>query len=139
MIRYLFSYFHSSLQNGSKVTWISLRTCLFLFLSFSFFFDTTKKYNKRKKKNMNKIYYTLLPFLFLQRSSDNIDLKNWKHNFLLFSSSFVFENCGKSQNNTKAKTMKFNVKSTWLGFPFIYIYICDLFLGNYINEKERKK
>jgi hypothetical protein len=57
----------------------------------------------------------------------------------LFSSSFVFENCGKSQNNTKAKTMKFNVKSTWLGFPFIYIYICDLFLGNYINEKERKK
>jgi hypothetical protein len=41
----------------------------------------------------------------------------------LFSSSLVFENCGKSQNNTKAKTMKFNVKSTWLGFPFIYIYI----------------
>jgi hypothetical protein len=65
---------------------------------------------------MNKIYYTLLPFLFLQRSSDNIDFLNWIHNFLFFSSSFFFENYGKSQNNTKAKTMKIIMISF---FPFL--------------------
>jgi hypothetical protein len=154
-------------------------------MSFSFLFlfpfsILPKNSTKEKRKKMNKIYYTLLPSLFLQTSNDKIGFKTWIHNFFCFPLHLFLKTMEKV-NNRKTKTMKiimisifpfwtffllffcsFILPSLWMrvkwskGYEnqhkkymawfsfhlpqYIYIYIIFLlFLGNYINAKDRKK